>query len=132
MMQALQEAGWPAYVVIAAGLVGLLVALAALGAAFGARERQTGIGLSILAIVAGIATLGIGALGYVLQMRSAFEAVAFVDASMRAALLAQAISEAMNNLVFGGVCGALPFLLGFVALVRSVTRARPASRVRGD
>lgn len=120
-MEALQEAGWPAYVTIALALLATGLALGAVGAAL-AKSKRAGIALSMAALIASAATLAMGALGYVLQMRNAFEAVAYADPSSRAVLLAQAISEAMNNVVIGGVCAAPAFLLGSGALVVTVLR----------
>ena len=132
MLEALREAGWPAYVVIAFGAVSSLLALAAAVTAVGGRERSGAIGLSIGALGGGVLTAGMGALGYAIQMRGAFEAVSYADPSARASLLAAGISEAMNNIVFGGVCAAPGFLLGFGALVVVLMRGSGTARARGD
>jgi hypothetical protein len=121
-MQALQEAGWPAYVTIALALAATGLALGALGAA-AAKAKRPAIALSIAAVTVSVATAGMGGLGYFLQMRQAFEAVAYADPSSRAAMLAQGISEAMNNVVIGGVCAAPAFFLGIGALILAALRS---------
>src|SRR5512143_2430025 len=61
-----------------------------------------------------VATL-IGLLGTILGLIHSFGAVAGVDPSMKATLLARGISEAMNCTAFGLIC-AVPALLQFALL----------------
>lgn len=114
------EAGFPVYLVFALALVALAVGVVAVGVAFGGKDRRTALVAGAFALLLGIGVPLTGVIGYAWQMSNAFDAVASVDPSMRAALLAQGISEAMNDIVFGGVCGALPCLLAVVALVRAM------------
>lgn len=132
-MQFMAEGGWFMWVVLFAGIFATLFAVFAAIMAFGGSPRGRAIGLSLTALLAAIAVPAIGGVGYALAMREIFSAVAVVDPSSRAQILAQGISEAMNNVVFGGMCGALPFIISLVALARSIFLPSPTQvGARGD
>jgi sulfite exporter TauE/SafE len=120
LSQRIAEAGFTVYLVFALALVALAVAVVAIGVSFGGQPRNTALAIGGGALLLGIGVPVTGVVGYAWQMARAFDAVASVDPSMRATLLAQGISEAMNNIVFGAICGVLPCLLALAALVRAM------------
>jgi len=124
ILEAFQEAGWFVWVVMAAAFLALTVSVTALGMAMVQRTRQPALTIAFVALVLGLFVPATGGVGYAISMRSVFGAVANVDPSMRATLLAQGISEAMNLIVFGAVCGLVPCALSLVALVRAATRPK--------
>jgi hypothetical protein len=124
MVQAFREGGVFMYVVLAVGILAGFAAVMALIAALTQRTRQPALVIGIVAMVLGLLIPVTGGVGYALAMRNAFAAVASVDPSMRAAMLAQGISEAMNLIVFSALCAALPMLLSFVAVVRAALRPK--------
>lgn len=73
-------------------------------------ERRTG----YLAMIGNVATLA-GLLGTIVGLINSFSAVAGIDPSQKATLLAKGISEAMNCTAFGLLVGILA-LLGFSVL----------------
>jgi len=78
---------------------------------------------AVLSLCAGGVTVVIGLVGTVLGLGHAFSAVASVDPSRKATLLAEGISEAMNATAFGlGAC-VIPFAVAVVLLLR---RSPPA------
>ncbi len=122
LSQRIAEAGITVYFVFALAALALTVAVIALAVSFGGQPRNTAIAVSVGAFLLGIGVPVTGVIGYAWEMSRAFDAVAAVDPASRATVLAQGISEAMNNIVFGGLCGALPCLLALAALIRAMLR----------
>lgn len=131
LIEAVQNGGVFSYVVFAVAIVAMVVSTVAVRSAFSYQERRVAVGLGAAALFCGILVVITGAVGYAWSMSQAFSAVAAVDPSMRAPLLAQAISEAMNLIVFGAVCAILPCLLALVALGR-VMFTPEKTRGRGE
>ncbi|MFO0684078.1 MAG: hypothetical protein U0234_18645 [Sandaracinus sp.] len=127
LSQRVAEAGFTAYVVFAVAALASAVAVIALALSFGGQPRHTALAAAAGALVLGIGVPVTGVIGYAWQMSRAFDAVAAVDPASRATMLAQGISEAMNNIVFGGVCGALPCLLALTALIRAMLLPKPST-----
>lgn len=124
LVEAIQEAGWFVYVVFAVAALATVAAFTALVLALTGKTRQPALAVGVASLALGIFVPATGAVGYALAMRNVFGAVASVDPSMRAQLLAEGISEAMNLVVFGAVCGAVPCLLALVAVVRAALRPK--------
>jgi len=115
-----QEGGWVMYPLFCTGLFGFVLGVAALVVAV-MKKRTAGMALG--AATLGIALLGCCTMGggYFQARRQIDAAVAFADPQMAPALRARGLSEAMNIIVFGACTGALPLLLGGVALARAAT-----------
>ena len=123
ILEAFREGGFFMYVVVGVALLASLVSITALGLALTRPTRQPGVTIGIVALVVSAGVPITGVVGYAIAMQQVFQAVSHVDPSLRAAILAQGISEAMNLIVFGGLCGALPFVLACTAIVRAALRA---------
>jgi flagellar motor component MotA len=101
MLDMLRDGGWPAWLtlLLALGAITIAIVHAALPQRW---SFVTALGLCI-------GTVAVGLLGTVLGLIHSFAAVAGVDPSMKATLLAKGISEAMNCTAIG--LGAVPFWL---------------------
>ena len=134
VMEFFQEGGATMWMVLLLGSFATALGIAALGVAF-ARKRGAAIALGALALGAGLLTAAAGVGAYLWAMHRVWAAVDYVAPEHKARLLAQGISEAMNNIVLGIVLSGLPLLGGFVALVRGIllprARAAAASTERG-
>jgi hypothetical protein len=109
-------------------MAAVLVVAIGHGALAGALRGKSSVPLAVrvlLFVVAGVAVLG-GLLATVIGLLLAFRAVSTADASMKASLLAQGISEAMNGTVLG-IVYVIAFGLGVVA-GELMTRRPPARR----
>ena len=124
VVEAFREGGWFMYVVTGVGLLATLTALTAFAMALTAKIRQPSLAIGVAALVLGLLVPVTGFVGYLLAMQSVFGAVSYADPSSRATLLSQGISEAMNLVIFGLVCGAVPCLLALLATIRAALRPK--------
>jgi len=95
-----------------------------------ARSRGAAVSLGAIAVVAGLSAMGLGAVGSA-RLRASAEAVQKLPGLTAADLVklrAQSDAEARHPLMVGLGAGAVPLLLGGLALVLALTgRSRPAS-----
>lgn len=109
--------------VLAAG-VGLVLGLVAL--VVRSRAKGAAVSLGAVAVLSGLVAMGLGALGGA-RLRASYELVAStpgLTASDKVKIQAQAAAEASHVLTVGLGAGALPLLLGVLAVVLALT-ARP-------
>jgi hypothetical protein len=119
-----QVVGWPAW--LSLGLVALSLALAI---AHAVRPTRTTLVWSVVALA--VSLLG-GILGTVLGLMGSFGGIAPVDPSMKATVLAEGISAAMNSTAFalvGSVLWGIPFVVGEVRR-RRASPGRPGGGAR--
>ena len=102
------------------GVVGALVALAAIASLF-APSRRLPIGVGLSAMIIGLMALGMGLFGTMQGRRVTEEAVANVDPELSELIRTQGYEESDNNLVLGGLASVLPLLVGMLAIGRGVT-----------
>lgn len=118
-MNAFQEGGASMWGVLCCGGFAHVMAIVALGFML-SKKRGAIIGTGAASLALGVFSMGVGFVGYFYGMSRAEEAVAFADPEMRAMLLAQGRSEAINNIWFGACTCGIPALAGALALVKGL------------
>ena len=125
MWMAVRECGWPAFVAIFVGLVGLAVGVVALVLAATSKGRGGALA-GLAAVVLAVACAGVGALG-VWRGRAVVGAVLgseAIDPEMKERIREQGYKEAGQCLNVGLVDAAAPLLLGIIALGVTFARRR--------
>jgi hypothetical protein len=117
MVQFFQEGGFTMWIVLLLGSASTSLAVAAVILALGKR-RTAILMVGVASLVGGLLTAAAGVGAYFWAISRVMAAVAVVDPSLKARILAQGISEAANNILLGTLLAPLPFLVGVVALVR--------------
>lgn len=129
ILHSLRDCGWAAWLCVLIGLAGTLAGL--VGVVLGAfRKRGPASFLGVVAIALGLLAVGTGMGGRVLA-ESKVESVlvgAAINPSMKERIRAEGMAEASQCVVIGGFTGALPFLLGAVAMAIGLAlQKKPAS-----
>jgi len=109
------------------GAVCLLANLAAVLSLVAGRRADKPRRYAVRSALCALATVAAAVIGYVAGVAGGFGAVANADASEKAALLARAISEAMNLAAFALVATIVPVGVTIVLLM-TTPRARPQAR----
>jgi hypothetical protein len=122
LMQSFQECGWASFVSLGAGLVALIIGIAALGVALG--KPRAGVLLGALALIFSFGPPVVGFLGMLWgrHQTDAILASGVIDASVGNELQTQGYSEAAQCIPVGISIGVLPFVLASVALVIAASR----------
>jgi hypothetical protein len=115
--ESFRDCGWAAWLCLLIGLAG--AAAGVLGVAlFAGKVRGAARVFGILALAAGVLSLGTGLVGRETGLSRTRAAVSgeSIDPSQRARILALGAEEANQCIAVGAATGALPFILGALAV----------------
>jgi hypothetical protein len=128
ILYSFRDCGWTAWLCLLIGLIGL--ACAGLGVALGAfRKRTAAQILGGMAVALGLTAAGMGVVGRTLA-ESKVESVlvgSSIDPSQKERIRAEGMREASVCVAVGAGTGALPFLLGVLALGLGLALQKPAA-----
>ncbi|MFO0571234.1 MAG: hypothetical protein U0263_36730 [Polyangiaceae bacterium] len=125
-MEAFRECGFPAFLVLALGILAVLGGLVALGVAIAKPRAGLVLGVVALALACVVPAAGVG--GTLLGRQKTDEAVSGVsiDEGQRERIRIQGYAEASQCTTIGAGAGALPFVLALAALGLAVARRKSA------
>jgi hypothetical protein len=120
----IREGGWPVYLNLLFGPLGLVFGLSALVLS---RQRTAALVLGGGAALLGVLAGAVGIVGWLLGRSVVDAAVVGADPSTAELLREMGYEEASHALLCGGVAGALPLAAGALALVLAVRRSASAA-----
>lgn len=106
------------------GMLALVAALVALIVSGVVKRRTVAIAIAFLALLASVAPIAIGVVGYGIGVSRTEQAVAFADAEFADQLRARGHEEAFGSIIIGGACTSVPLLLALGALALAAMKRR--------
>jgi hypothetical protein len=126
--ESFRECGWASFLCVLIGMMGVVVGL--VGVVLLATKARNGAWIvGTVALALGVLSLGAGLLGRATGLARTEAALsgASVDASMKERIRAQGMEEANQCISVGAAAGALPFVMGALAVgIGLAVRKKPA------